>query len=102
MTPQEFIIALLPSLTVAIIMAHYTKKQARKDEEEKERVEIREKSEKLKLDLIMADGMLTYAVAMAIKRGAPNGEIEEGIDAYTNAMEAFHTFERSLVAKSSK
>ena len=37
---------------------------------------------------------------MAWKRGTPNGEVEDGIEQYKEAMTAFKKFERKLVAKS--
>jgi hypothetical protein len=40
----------------------------------------------------MANAKLAYAVAMAIKRGSPNGEVEEGIEAYTKAKEKYLKF----------
>ena len=43
---------------------------------------------------------LSYAIAMAWKRGTPNGEVEDGIEQYKEAMTAFKKFERKLVAES--
>jgi hypothetical protein len=34
---------------------------------------------------------------MAIKRGTPNGEVEEGIEAYENALEQYRKFEREQI-----
>ena len=40
----------------------------------------------------MATAKLAYANAMAIKRGKPNGEIEDGITAYEAARKAYLAF----------
>ena len=36
---------------------------------------------------------------MAAKRGAPNGEVEDGVEQYREAMRAFKRLERKLVAR---
>ena len=54
----------------------------------------------MQLALLVATAKLSYAVAMAWKRGEPNGEVEDGIEQYREAMTAFKRFERKLVAKS--
>ena len=99
MTLQGFLSAILPSLTVALFMAFYNRKQSRKSEKERADEAIREEGEKVRLDLLLANSMLSYAIAMAYKRGAPNGEIETGIKQYESAIAAFHAFERKLVTR---
>lgn len=53
----------------------------------------------LRLDLEVATAQLSYAVAMAYKRGKPNGEMESAIDSYEKAMNKFRKFERKQIAK---
>ena len=96
---ETIIMALLPSLCVSIIMALYNRKQSKRDEAALEREEQRCESERVKLALLVATAKLSYAVAMAWKRGEPNGEVEDGIEQYREAMTAFKRFERKLVAK---
>ena len=97
---ETIIMALLPSLCVSIIMALFNRKQSKRDEAVLEREEQRCESERVKLALLVATAKLSYAVAMAWKRGEPNGEVEDGIEQYREAMMEFKQFERKLVAKS--
>lgn len=97
---ETIIMALLPSLCVSIIMALYNRKQSKRDEAAREREAQRSESEGVQLALLVATAKLSYAVAMAWKRGEPNGEVEDGIEQYREAMTAFKRFERKLVAKS--
>lgn len=102
MTALEFISAILPSIFVGIVMAVFNKKQSKRDAESKERDELRLEGENVRLNLLLSANKLSYAVAMAIKRGEPNGEVEEGIEQYKKAMEEFKTFERKLVTKTTE
>lgn len=102
MTFQELFIAILPSITVGILMALFNKKQNKRDEYAKEREELRIEGENVRLNLLLSANKLSYAVAMAIKRGTPNGEVEEGIEQYKTAMEEFKRFERKLVTKTTE
>ena len=97
---ETIIMALLPSLCVSIIMALFNRKQSTRDEAARERETQRSESEGVQLALLVATAKLSYAVAMAWKRGEPNGEVEDGIEQYREAMTAFKRFERKLVAKS--
>lgn len=56
-------------------------------------------SEQVQLDLLLATAKLSYAVAMAMKNGHPNGEVEEGVEQYKNAMRSFKKFERELIVE---
>lgn len=102
MTLQEFILAIMPSIFVGIVMAIYNKKQSQRDDDAKEREELRIEGENVRLNLLLSANKLSYAVAMAIKRGTPNGEVEEGIEQYKTAMEEFKRFERKLVTKTTE
>ena len=62
------------------------------DKKREEHEEARKKESLLLLELNMASAKLSYAVAMAIKRGTPNGEVEEGIKAYKEAKEKYYHF----------
>ena len=93
--------ACVPSLIVGVTMAQWNKQQKKRDDERRENEKERIKSEKLRISLLLATAQMSYAVAMAIKRGAPNGEIEAGIDQYENAMQKFREFEREQIAKNS-
>ena len=84
--------AVLPSLVCGVLMALFNRRQNRKDKEVNARAEARKKESFLALEMNMANAKLSYAVAMAIKRGTPNGEVEEGIDAYNAAKSKYVKF----------
>lgn len=95
----DFIQSMLPALVVGIIMAHYNKKQNKRDEKNDQREAERIKGERVRLDLLVAGADLSYACAMALKRGHANGEVEDGVKSYDKAMEAFHDFERDQITR---
>lgn len=97
---QTLIIALLPSLCVSLIMACFTRQQHRRDERAREREQRHTEAENVQVALLVATAKLSYALAMAAKRGTPNGEVEDGIKQYQDAMRDFRRFERKLVARS--
>lgn len=81
-------------------MACFTRQQHRRDERDREREQRRVEAENVQVVLLVATAKLSYALAMAAKRGTPNGEVEEGIRQYQEAMRDFKMFERHLVAQS--
>lgn len=96
---ETIIMAILPSLTVGILLAIFNRRQQKRAIEIAEEREAKLESEYLQLNLTVATAQLSYAVAMAVKRGEPNGEIEEGIKAYDKAMNDFRKFERKQIVK---
>lgn len=90
---------IVPTLLTGLILFYIQREQKKRDEKEEKRVKTRQTEAKLALDLQMATAKLSYAVAMAIKRGTPNGEVEEGIDAYNKALDGFREFERKQLSK---
>ena len=90
---------ILPSLCVGILLAVFNRRQAKLDAEIKDREEAKMDSEQVKLELLLASAKLSYAVAMAMKNGHPNGEVEDGVEQYKKAMAKFKQFERSLVVE---
>lgn len=92
MTLETLITALLPSLIVSLVMAYFNSRQKKREKAIDDRAEARKKENLLALDLQMATAKLAYAVAMAIKRGTPNGEVEEGIEAYEEAKKKYLHF----------
>lgn len=85
----------LVAVFTAVFNRHYEKANSKDDAEAEER----KKEARLSLDLLFASLKLSYACAMAIKRGAPNGEIEVGVAAYEKAMESYRNFERDKMAE---
>lgn len=90
---------ILPSLFVGVLLAIFNRKQRRRDTEREEQEQAKLESETVKLELLLASAKLSYAVAMAMKRGHPNGEVEDGVRQYEKAMAAFKQFERNLVVE---
>lgn len=99
MTASEIFFALLPSLIVSIGMAVFNRKVSKQDKYADSLAGARQESDKILLDLVLAIAQLSFAVAMAIKRGAPNGEIEEGIKQYNKSLGNFREFERRQVSR---
>lgn len=77
---------LLQLIATAFITNRLNKKLAERDEKQKEIEKARLEYEVVMLEVTDASAKLSYALAMAIKRGSPNGEVEAGIDAYQKAM----------------
>lgn len=92
--------SILPGLIVALVMAAYNRRRKSNDDAVRSHEEQRIEAENVQVSLLVATAKLSYALAMAAKRGTPNGEVGEGIEQYKEAMKAFKQFERNLVAKS--
>lgn len=93
--------AVLPGILTGVVLAWWNRKQKERDQANEEKELQRRRSEEVRISLLVAAAKLSYAVAMAVKRGRPNGEIEEGIEQYKEAIIAFKKFERELVAEKS-
>nr|WP_325301899.1 hypothetical protein [uncultured Dysosmobacter sp.] len=93
--------AVLPGIVTGVVLAWWNRKQKERDQANEEKELQRRRSEEVRISLLVAAAKLSYAVAMAVKRGRPNGEIEEGIEQYKEAIIAFKKFERELVAEKS-
>ena len=84
--------AVLPSLFVGAVLAFWNKLQDKKDKAATERAEARQEESLLNLNLTAAGAKLSYACAMALKRGKANGEVETAVDAYSKAMAEYQCF----------
>lgn len=56
----------------------------------------RAKEARLQMDMIAANSKLTVGVAMALKHGHANGEVEEGLAAVKTANEKYSDFLREI------
>lgn len=92
MTIDTLIAALLPSLCVSIVMALFNRRQTKRDKETDARAEARKRESLLALEMQMATAKMSYAVAMALKRGHANGEVEEAVNAYEEARKKYLAF----------
>ena len=93
--------AVLPSVIVGVFMAFWNRQQKRRDDRERTAKEDQLENDLMRIDLELASAQLAYAVAMAYRRGTPNGEMEEAIHQYEKAMASFRKFERRQIAKNS-
>lgn len=77
----------LLQLIANVVITHVLKKNLdERDRKQAEKEQARVEYENVVLDVTNANAKLSYALAMAIKRGSPNGEVEAGISAYNDAM----------------
>lgn len=97
----QIIWAIAPGIIVGVFMAWWNRRQRQEDEEKGRRDEERIKIVTTQLSLAVASAQLAYAVAMAYKRGAPNGEMETAVATYEKAIEKFRKFEREQMARNS-
>lgn len=91
--------AVVPGIIVGVVMAVWNKRQKDHETRREEHEKQAERGQVLQISLLVASASLSYAVAMAIKRGRPNGEVEEGIKQYNCAMERFREYEREQIVK---
>lgn len=90
--------AIAPGIIVGVVLAYWNRKQNKKDSQRKIIEEAAVESDMLRIDLEVATAQLSYATAMAVKRGHANGEMEVAIARYEKAMEKFRKFERKQMA----
>lgn len=98
-TILQMLWSILPGIVTGVVMAFWNKRQKERDERADEKERERVRSELLRISLLVATAQLSYAVAMAVKRGRPNGEIEVGVAQYEKSMAEFRQFEREQIAK---
>lgn len=80
-------------IVVNVVITNRLNKKLKERDEKQEQIEkARLEYELTVLDVVNASAKLSYALAMAIKRGSPNGEVEAGIDAYNSAMQKEEKF----------
>lgn len=85
-------ISIAASFFVAAAVFYMQRRQKRIDSAEKKHSDTRKQEILLSLELNMANSKLSYAVAMAIKRGKANGEVEDAILAYEAAKKKYYNF----------
>lgn len=95
---EAFIMAIAPSLFVGLVLAYWDRKKKKEAEKQKLQEANIVEGDMIRLDLEVATAQLSYAVAMAVKRGYANGEMEKAIKRYDAAMDKFTKFERKQVA----
>lgn len=93
---------LIASIVLVVIQRRLKKadeKQEERHAKEERRYQERKRRDEVSLSLQIASAELSYACAMALKRGKANGEVEKAEKKYDEAMEQFREFEREQIAK---
>ena len=96
---EQLLWASAPGVLTGIVLAVFSARQRRRDKSQQEVERARERESLLNINLTFATAQLSYAVAMAVKRGSPNGEVEEGVRAYEKALAEYREFEREQVSR---
>lgn len=96
---SEILWKLLPSIITGAVLFYWQRQQNKRDKAQEAKIAARKREELLHLNLLTANAKLSYAVAVAIKRGKANGEVEEGVTAYETAMDAYQAFLREQAAE---
>lgn len=60
---------------------------------------IKEEAEEINAEVNVATMELAYATAMAVKRGQPNGEVEDAVKAYNAAKKRMDQFNEKMKNK---
>lgn len=82
----------VPSIIAAVIAYRINKKADTRYNEAQKQHDERVKAERLSMEMQLATADLSYATAMAIKRGKANGEVEAGIASYEKAKKDYFDF----------
>ena len=88
----EMMLGTAQTLAISMLIYFLQRKQKKWDDEARRRSETRKKESLLLLELNMACAKLAYAVAVAVKTGKANGEVEEGVKAYEEAKKKYFSF----------
>ena len=75
----------LTPIITGLIVWFIERSRAKKDE-------IKEEAEEINAEVNVATMELAYATAMAVKRGQPNGEVEDAVKAYNAAKKRMDQF----------
>lgn len=97
------ILAIIQTVAAAIITFFIKRQFSKHDKRVIARKEAHDKAQQakdaakfdqecLQLEIMMADAKLSYAIVAAIKRGSPNGEIEDALNDYKRAHERYNLF----------
>ena len=87
-----WIITAAETVAVGLVAFYFQRAQKRRDKAAEKHTLARRQETLLSLEMQMANAKLSSAVAMAWKRGTPNGEVEEGIEAYEDAKKKYLDF----------
>ena len=89
---MEWVASIIPSVAVALFMFYFERRMKKQDDISSAISAARKEECLLGLELQMAGNKMSYATAMALKRGYANGEVEEAIEAYEPAKKKYIDF----------
>ena len=87
------------SVLTGLLLFYFQRQQRRRDERAARQAERRKRESLLSLEMMSANNQLSYALAMAVRRGRPNGEVETALEAYNEAKAAYDHFKAELAAE---
>ena len=87
-----FLLGLLPTVITGAVAYYIQRAQKKRDEKLKKRADARKNESLLSLEVTMAAAKLSYACAVAIKRGSHNGEMEEAMNELEIAKDKYYKF----------
>lgn len=83
----------------AVLVAVLSNSLRKSAKEEEKRSDRRREESMLSLRMMDANCALTIGVAMALKHGHCNGEVEEGLKRVKEAQDKYNEFERRVLAE---
>lgn len=90
------IVCAVIAAAATVLCAYIAAKDKKRDEKEETRAEQRAKEGRLQLKMLDANNKLTIGMAIAIKRGHANGEVEAGLKAVEDAQAEYIDFLESV------
>ena len=94
MTWQQIVFGILQTVVFGMAVFYLKRAQEKRDTAAGGHAAAQKQAELLQLEMIWANNKLSYACAMALKRGHANGEGEDALLAYNAAREKYSAFLR--------
>lgn len=91
-----YIIGAVQTIVISLMLFYWQRNQKKRDIKAEEMQKKRTEESLLQLEMSSANGELSFAVAVAIKRGHANGEVESAVDAYKQAKSKYYHFLNTL------
>lgn len=83
------LVGIIPSTVAAVTAYQINRKSDRRYEEQKQQAMDRAEASQIQMEMLTATASLSYACAMALKRGRPNGEVEDAVAEYAIAKKNY-------------
>lgn len=99
MNVLSFLESIGTPLIVGLLLAYFQHLNNKRYEKMDKRAELRKREGLVGLELAEANAKLSYAVAMALKRGTANGEVEDGIASFKKAIKSRDDFLKEASAE---